>query len=100
MKSMYFAGLYLITLFAMACSHPLYLSSAYSANGQQVRVVRYRETPNGFTDRKVIVENIPAAQFHAGCRLRFGPDGKLYITTGDATERELAQQLDSLAGKT
>jgi len=53
--------------------------------------VRYRETPAGFTDRKVIVENIPAAQFHAGCRLRFGPDGKLYITTGDATQRELAQ---------
>src|SRR3989441_5092472 len=82
-----------------ASNHLLYLSYAYSANGQQVRVVRYRETSNGFTDRKVIVENIPAAQFHAGCRLRFGPDGKLYITTGDATERELAQQLDSLAGK-
>jgi glucose/arabinose dehydrogenase len=81
-------------------NHLLYLSYAYNANGQQVRVVRYRETSNGFTERKVIVENIPAAQFHAGCRLRFGPDGKLYITTGDATERELAQKLDSLAGKT
>jgi len=83
-----------------ASNHLLYLSYAYNANGQQVRVVRYRETPGGFTERKVIVENIPAAQFHAGCRLRFGPDGKLYITTGDATERELAQKLDSLAGKT
>ena len=83
-----------------ASNHLLYLSYAYNANGQLVRVVRYRETPNGFSDRKVIVENIPAAQFHAGCRLRFGPDGKLYITTGDATERELAQKLDSLAGKT
>ena len=83
-----------------ASNHLLYLSYAYNANGQQVRVVRYRETPSGFADRKVIVENIPAAQFHAGCRLRFGPDGKLYITTGDATERELAQKLDSLAGKT
>ncbi len=80
-------------------NHLLYLSYAYSANGQQVRVVRYRETPSGFADRKVIIENIPAAQFHAGCRLRFGPDGKLYITTGDATERELAQKLDSIAGK-
>ena len=55
--------------------------------------------PNGFTDRKVIIENIPSAQFHAGCRLRFGPDGKLYITTGDATDRNLAQQLNSVAGK-
>src|SRR5256885_1943649 len=45
-----------------ASNHLLYLSYAYSANGQQVRVVRYRETPNGFTDRKVIVENIPAAR--------------------------------------
>ena len=83
-----------------ASNHLLYLSYAYSADGQRVRVVRYRETPNGFTDRKVIIENIPAAQFHAGCRLRFGPDGKLYITTGDATQRDLAQRLDSVAGKT
>jgi len=83
-----------------ASNHLLYLSYAYNTNGQQVRVVRYRETSNGLVDRTVIIENIPAAQFHAGCRLRFGPDGKLYITTGDATERELAQRLDSLAGKT
>src|SRR2546425_11774677 len=82
-----------------ASNHLLYLSYAYNSNGQQVRVARYRETPNGFVDRKVIIEGIPAAQFHAGCRLRFGPDGKLYITTGDATDRELAQQLNSLAGK-
>jgi glucose/arabinose dehydrogenase len=82
-----------------ASNHWLYLSYAYNTGGQQVRVVRYRETPTGLTDRKVIIENIPAAQFHAGCRLRFGPDGKLYITTGDATDRELAQKLDSIAGK-
>lgn len=82
-----------------AANHLLYLSYAYNIGGQLVRVVRYRETPAGLTDRKVIIENIPAAQFHAGCRLRFGPDGKLYITTGDATQRELAQKLDSLAGK-
>src|SRR6266705_2389784 len=82
-----------------AANHWLYLSYAYNSGGQVVRVVRYRETPAGFIDRKVIIENIPAAQFHAGCRLRFGPDGKLYITTGDATQRDLAQRLDSLAGK-
>jgi len=83
-----------------ANNHLLYLSYAYGSGGVQVRVVRFRETPEGLVDRKVIIENIPAAQFHAGCRLRFGPDGKLYITTGDATRRELAQKLDSIAGKT
>ena len=83
-----------------SANHFLYLAYAYKGDGQQVRVVRYRESPTGLTDPKVIIENIPAAQFHAGCRLRFGPDQKLYITTGDATERGLAQAMDSLAGKT
>jgi glucose/arabinose dehydrogenase len=82
-----------------ASNHLLYVSYAYAGDGKRVRVVRYRETPSGLVDRKVIIEDIPAAQFHAGCRLRFGPDGKLYITTGDATQRDLAQRLDSLAGK-
>src|SRR2546430_13441072 len=50
-----------------ASNHLLYPSYAYnSGEGQRVRVARYRETPSGFTDRKVIVENIPAAAFHAG----------------------------------
>src|SRR5688572_15420341 len=78
----------------------VYLSYGYGNRGSLVRVVRYRETAEGLVDQKVIIENIPAAQFHAGCRIRFGPDGKLYVTTGDATRRELAQRLDSLAGKT
>ncbi len=78
----------------------LYLAYAYRGDGRRVRVVRYRETAGALTEPRVIIENIPAARFHAGTRVRFGPDGKLYITTGDALERELAQRLDSLAGKT
>ena len=82
-----------------AANHLLYLSYVYNAERQNVRVVRYREGETGLTDRTVIIEGIPAAQYHAGCRLRFGPDIKLYITTGDATQRDLAQHLNSLAGK-
>jgi glucose/arabinose dehydrogenase len=83
-----------------ATNHFLYLSYAYRGDGKRVRVLRYRENGSTLLEPKVIIENLPAAQFHAGCRLRFGPDGKLYITTGDATDRELAQRGDSLAGKT
>ena len=84
-----------------ADNHLLYLSYAYRSQGEiRVRVVRYRETGTALVDRVVIIEDLPAARFHAGCRLRFGPDGKLYITTGDATEPSLAQHLGSLAGKT
>jgi len=78
----------------------IYLAYTFSAGEQRVRVVRYRETTNGLNERTVIIDDIPAARFHAGCRIRFGPDRKLYVTTGDATERSLAQRLDSLAGKT
>ena len=95
------SGLMSITLHPQfGSNHFIYLAYAYKGDDQQVRVVRYRETPGGLVDRRVIVEGLPAAQYHAGCRLGFGPDQKLYITTGDATERGLAQRLDSLAGKT
>lgn len=83
-----------------ASNHLLYLAYAYRSGGQRVRVVRFKETSQGLVERKLIIEEIPAAANHAGCRLRFGPDDKLYVTTGDATDRELGQRMDSLAGKT
>ncbi len=82
-------------------NHQLYLAYAYKQEDSiRVRVLRFKETPGGLAERKLIIEDIPAAQFHAGTRLGFGPDGKLYLTTGDSTQKELAQQLNSLAGKT
>ncbi|MGI8469776.1 MAG: PQQ-dependent sugar dehydrogenase [Pyrinomonadaceae bacterium] len=77
----------------------VYLAYAYNGDGKRVRVARYKFDGNTFTEPKTIIENILAAQFHAGTRCRFGPDGKLYITTGDATQGALAQNLNSLNGK-
>jgi len=78
----------------------IYLAYAYNKDAHAVRIVRYKYAQDKFTEPKTIIENISAAQFHAGTRCRFGPDAKLYITTGDATDRALAQKTDSLNGKT
>jgi glucose/arabinose dehydrogenase len=47
----------------------------------------------------VIIDGIPSDRIHNGGRIAFGPDGYLYVTTGDAAESELAQDRDALAGK-
>jgi aldose sugar dehydrogenase len=76
------------------------LAYAYNKDGKRVKVVRYKYSGGKFSEPKTIVEDIPGAPNHAGTRARFGPDGKLYVTTGDATDWNLAQKTDSLAGKT
>jgi len=84
-----------------ATSRLLYVAYAYDTkSGPRVRVVRLRDGGDSLSDRKVIIEDIPAARYHAGCRLRFGPDGMLYVTTGDATDGKIAQDLKNLGGKT
>lgn len=78
----------------------LYLSLAYESEGKLwVKIVRMIDESSKVVMDKLILDGIPAGQYHAGSRVKFGPDGKLYVTTGDATERTLAQKLDSLAGK-
>jgi aldose sugar dehydrogenase len=77
----------------------VYLAYAYRGDGKQVTVVRFYYDGKTFLEPKTIVEGIPAAPNHAGTRARFGPDGKLYVSTGDSTDWNLAQKTDTLAGK-
>jgi glucose/arabinose dehydrogenase len=88
--------------------HPQFASNgfvyvAYTARlqggGRENRVVRYREVGNTLGERVVILDRVNAADIHDGSRLRFGPDGKLYVTMGDAAAPSLAQDVASLNGK-
>ncbi|TQM85272.1 glucose/arabinose dehydrogenase [Saccharothrix saharensis] len=64
------------------------------------RVVRIRYTGGALTGTpQVLLTGIPRNKYHNGGRLRFGPDGKLYVATGDGQNGEWAQDLDNLAGK-
>ncbi len=78
----------------------VYLYQTVASGGaSKNRVDRYRLDGNALVERTTIIQNIPGAIYHDGGELAFGPDGKLYVTTGDATQATLAQDLKSLAGK-
>lgn len=63
------------------------------------KVVRFTEKDNTLLNEFILVDKIPGAEIHDGGRLKFGPDEKLYITTGDAGNSNAAQDLNSLSGK-
>ncbi|MCV2395789.1 PQQ-dependent sugar dehydrogenase [Actinotalea sp. M2MS4P-6] len=64
------------------------------------QVVRAELSPDGtLGDLQVLLDGIPHNSYHDGGRLAFGPDGYLYVTTGDAGDRPLSQDTGSPAGK-
>ncbi len=78
----------------------IYLYFTSQEGGRFVnQVERYKLQNDSLTDRKVIINGILGSSNHDGGRIAFGPDGYLYITTGDAEQTNLAQDKNSLNGK-
>ncbi|WP_135828139.1 PQQ-dependent sugar dehydrogenase [Halorussus halobius] len=62
------------------------------------RVVRNRAS-EGFARESVVLDGVPGGAVRNGGRVAFGPDGALYVATGDAGDPERARDRESLAGK-
>lgn len=71
----------------------------YASTAEDNRVLKATFDGTELGEPEVILDGIPQGFIHDGGRLAFGPDGYLYVSTGEAGEPPLAQDQDSLGGK-
>src|SRR4051794_1088796 len=76
--------------------HYVYIMHTASEGNRIVRMTYDGSTLGGY---KILVQGIKKNRYHNGGRLKFGPDGYLYATTGEAQTPDLAQDKTSLNGK-
>ncbi|MSP80484.1 MAG: PQQ-dependent sugar dehydrogenase, partial [Rhodospirillales bacterium] len=76
-----------------------YFPGPLPAFHRQNRVVRLRDQGGIGAFDRVVLDGIPGSFNHNGGRIGFGPDGMLYVATGDTYQADLAQDPNSLAGK-
>src|SRR5256885_2052696 len=86
---------------AFATNNLLYVCVSVNDGGQWLnQVLRYRVNGNApVFDGYVIRSGMRANSNHDGCRIRFGPDGKLWVTMGDAGDSANGQNPNVLNGK-
>jgi glucose/arabinose dehydrogenase len=86
---------------AFATNAFLYVCASRDDEGQwRNQVLRYKVVGNAIVfDSYVIRRGMVAAGNHDGCRIRFGPDGKLWVTMGDAGNTSNPQNPNALNGK-
>jgi glucose/arabinose dehydrogenase len=72
---------------------------AYLTTDRDNRVVRLPLTGSGLGTPEPVLTDIPKGRIHNGGRIVFGPDGDLWVGTGETGNPDLAQDTGSLAGK-
>ena len=79
----------------------VYLYYSYRGPGTATlnRLVRMRDANGVGVEETVLIDAIPGSDQHDGGRLKFGPDGKLYLTVGDGEVDARAQDNGSPNGK-
>ena len=78
----------------------VYLSLSYSEGGEIAnKLIRMSYDGTNLGEEEILLAGINGAVFHDGSRLAVGPDDLIYMTTGDARQSELAQDIASLSGK-
>lgn len=71
----------------------------YHTTRQDNRVVRLRLEGDRLVPERVVLSGIPAGGIHNGGRIKVGPDGMIWVPTGDASERDRAPDASWLGGK-
>lgn len=69
------------------------------SEGQYNRVITLQFDGDVWQEDELLLDEIPSGNYHHGGRIEIGPDDMLYVTAGDASESDIAQDEDSLGGK-
>jgi len=81
----------------------LYVVYNYSGtSGYREKLVRYTFSNNSITNPTTIIDNIAASSIHNGSRIRVVNENtgvKIYLTTGDASNSSIAQDVNARNGK-
>ena len=77
----------------------IYLYYTYRSDGSLLNRLSRFSLNDSIHSETVLIDSIPGDNIHDGGGVQFGPDGLLYVTTGDAGQSSLSQDTNSLAGK-